>query len=151
MCKHSQRCCIVLTGSWGENVPHGRLPPVLSCIVLLSLDGRRGFATKAVCTGKSVMTQSANNTLAPTFNSRSSLPRLFQQKQKNSICIQQSSSNSSRNYSTSITNCGGVHKGIVVVSETHSADIGINTASSCDGPVCFMPELVAGSASISLT
>ena len=33
----------------------------------------------------------------------------------------------------------------------YSADIGIATASSCDGPTCFVPELVAGSASISLT
>ncbi len=33
----------------------------------------------------------------------------------------------------------------------NSADIGINTASSCDGPTCFVPELVAGSVSISLT
>ena len=32
-----------------------------------------------------------------------------------------------------------------------SADIGINTASSCDGPTCFVSELVAGSASISFT
>ena len=28
---------------------------------------------------------------------------------------------------------------------TYSADIGINTASSCGGPTCFVPELVAGS------
>ncbi len=33
----------------------------------------------------------------------------------------------------------------------YSADIGINTASSCDGPTCSVSELVAGSASISLT
>ncbi len=33
----------------------------------------------------------------------------------------------------------------------YSADIGINTASSCDGPTCFVSELVAGSASVSLT
>ncbi len=33
----------------------------------------------------------------------------------------------------------------------YSADIGINTASSCDRSTCFVPELVAGSASISLT
>ena len=33
----------------------------------------------------------------------------------------------------------------------YSADIGIATASSCDGRTCFVPELVAGSASISLT
>ena len=33
----------------------------------------------------------------------------------------------------------------------YSADIGINIASSCDGPTCFVPKLVAGSASISLT
>ena len=33
----------------------------------------------------------------------------------------------------------------------YSADIGIATASSCDGPTCFVPELVAGSASVSLT
>ncbi len=32
-----------------------------------------------------------------------------------------------------------------------SADIGTNTASSCDGPACFVSELVAGSASISFT
>ncbi|DBA85963.1 TPA: hypothetical protein ACH3X1_005502 [Trebouxia sp. C0004] len=31
------------------------------------------------------------------------------------------------------------------------ADIGIKTASSCDRLTCFMPELVAGSASASLT
>ena len=33
----------------------------------------------------------------------------------------------------------------------YSADIGINTASSCDGPTFFVPELVAGGTSISLT
>ena len=32
----------------------------------------------------------------------------------------------------------------------YSADIGITNTSSCDSPTCFMPELVAGSASVSL-
>ena len=36
-------------------------------------------------------------------------------------------------------------------SEGYSPDIGINTAPTCDGPICFMPELVAGSAAKSVT
>ena len=32
----------------------------------------------------------------------------------------------------------------------YSADIGINTAPTCHGSICFVPELVAGSAAISL-
>ena len=51
---------------------------------------------------------------------------------------------------------GHKHKGYhetftVVKRQFGNADIGINTASSCDGPTCFVPELVAGSASIKLT
>ena len=34
---------------------------------------------------------------------------------------------------------------------TYSADIGIKTTSSYNRPTCFVPELVAGSASVSLT
>ncbi len=34
---------------------------------------------------------------------------------------------------------------------SYSANIAINTASSCDGPTCSVPELVAVSASVSLT
>ena len=33
----------------------------------------------------------------------------------------------------------------------YSADIGINTASSCDGPTLFVIELVAGNVPIRLT
>ena len=33
----------------------------------------------------------------------------------------------------------------------YSADIVLNTALTCDGPICCVPELVAGSAAISLT
>jgi len=40
---------------------------------------------------------------------------------------------------------------IHILRAFYSANIGIDTASSCDGPTCFVPKLVAGSASISLT
>ncbi len=39
----------------------------------------------------------------------------------------------------------------LILRAFYSADISINTASSCDGPTCFVSELMAGSASISLT
>ena len=39
----------------------------------------------------------------------------------------------------------------LILRAFYSADISINTASSCDGPTCFVPKLVAGSASVSLT
>ena len=39
----------------------------------------------------------------------------------------------------------------LILRACYSADIGINTASSCDGPTLFVTEVVAGNASISLT
>ena len=38
-----------------------------------------------------------------------------------------------------------------ILRASNSVDIGINTASSCKGPTCFVPELIAGIASVSMT
>ena len=42
-------------------------------------------------------------------------------------------------------------KGTSIMPTSKGPYIGINTASSCDRPACFVPELVAGRASICLT